>query len=351
MGLELGARCISGAWRLELGAFPPPKHTSDLMSTVSSIFLAGPTASGKSAVALALAERFRGEIVSVDSMQVYRGLDIGTAKPRADQRAHVPHHLIDVAGLTEPFDAALFVELARRAEADIRARHRVPIFCGGTGLYFKAYLQGLGSAPPSDAKLRAELEATPLNQLLRELSQRDPVTYERIDRQNPRRVVRALEVIRLTGKPFSEQRAEWQPLGRSRGNGTLIETDQSLLTSAPAKIFGLLRTNEDLHARINARVDEMFARGLVEETRALLGRGLEQNKTALQAIGYRQVVGHLRGERALAETVDLVKSKTRQFAKRQMTWFRRQLAVEWIAVAANEDIHATADHVKQILEI
>ncbi len=181
------------------------------MSKAPSIFLVGPTASGKSAVALALAEKVGGEIISVDSMQVYRGLDIGTAKPSAEERARVPHHLIDIVELTEPFDAARFVELARRAEADIRARQRVPIFCGGTGLYFKAYLEGLGSAPPSDSKLRAELEATPLHELLHELSQRDPVTYERIDRQNPRRVIRALEVIRLTGKPFSEQRAEWQP--------------------------------------------------------------------------------------------------------------------------------------------
>jgi tRNA dimethylallyltransferase len=335
---------------LELGAFSPPKHFTALMSKVSSIFLVGPTASGKSAVALALAEKVGGEIISVDSMQVYRGLNIGTAKPSAGERARVPHHLIDVVEITEPFDAARFVELARRTEADIRARERVPILCGGTGLYFKAFLEGLGSAPPSDANLRAELEATPLEQLLHELSQRDPVTYERIDRQNPRRVIRALEVIRLTGKPFSEQRAEWQPSRSSRGNEAPTDKGQSLLTSAATKIFGLLRSNEDLHARINARVDEMFARGLVEETRALLGRGLEQNKTALQAIGYRQVVEHLRGERPLAETIELVKSKTRQFAKRQITWFRRQLSVEWISVEAQGDIHSLTGRIARLSE-
>ena len=288
------------------------------MNSASAIYLVGPTASGKSAVALALAEKVRGEIISVDSMQVYRGLDIGTAKPSAEERARVPHHLLDVVELTEPFDAAKFVELARRAETEIRDRERVPIFCGGTGLYFKAYLEGLGEAPPSDAELRKLLESTPLEELLSELSQRDPTTYERIDRQNARRVIRALEVIRLTGKPFSEQRAEWQ--------------SPSTLNSQPSTLLGLQRSPPDLHSRINARVDEMFARGLVEETRALLQQGLEQNKTAMQAIGYRQVVEHLRGERSLAETIALAKLRTRQFAKRQMTWFRRQLEVRWIPV-------------------
>ena len=304
------------------------------MTASPSIFLVGPTASGKSAVALALAERLGGEIISVDSMQVYRGLDLGTAKPSAAERARVSHHLIDVVELTAPFDAAKFMELARRAEADIRGRGRAPIFCGGTGLYFKAYLEGLGAAPPSDAAVRQQLEATPLAELLRELEQRDPVTYGRIDRQNPRRVVRALEVIRLTGRPFSQQRAAWPPL-----------PTQCAIPETGARIFGLNRAPEDLHARIHARVDEMFARGLLDETRELLKHGLEQNPTALQAIGYRQVVEHLRGARPLADTIELVKIKTRQFAKRQMTWFRRQLSVEWIPVEAQDEVHAVAQRV------
>jgi tRNA dimethylallyltransferase len=286
------------------------------------IFIAGPTAVGKSAVALALAQKVGGEIISVDSMQVYRGLDLGTAKPTAAERARVRHHLLDVVELTEPFDAAKFVSLARVAVSQIQARGRVPVFCGGTGLYFKAYLEGLGEAPPSDEKLRTGLEATPLADLLRELEQRDPVTFARIDRNNPRRVVRALEVIRLTGKPFSEQRAEWQA-GTSRGD------DRKLPHTVPG-ILVLSRAATDLQARINARVDAMFAAGLVEETRLLSRRGLEQNKTALQAIGYRQVVEHLRGDRSLADTIELVKIKTRQFAKRQMTWFRKQTNVKWV---------------------
>src|SRR5580698_1203828 len=155
------------------------------------IFIAGPTAVGKSAAALALAERIGGEIISVDSMQVYRGLDIGTAKPTTAERARLPHHLIDICDLREAFDAAQFVRLAQKGVEEIQARGRTPVFCGGTGLYFKAFLEGLGEAPPANEKLRAELEAAPLERLLDELQERDPATFEKIDRQNPRRVIRA----------------------------------------------------------------------------------------------------------------------------------------------------------------
>jgi tRNA dimethylallyltransferase len=280
-------------------------------------FLAGPTAVGKSAVALELAELIGGEIISVDSMQVYRGLDIGTGKPSPAQQQRVPHHLVDVAGLDESFDAARFVSLAAAAETAIRARGRVPIFCGGTGLYFKAFLQGLGGSPPSDPGIRAELESTPLKTLLTELERRDPAAFQKVDRQNPRRVIRALEVIRITGRPFSAQRADWQA-----GPPAL-----------PGHFIGLTRPAGELSERIGRRVDEMFAHGLVPETQALLQRGLAQNPTALQALGYRQVVEHLRGQRPLAETIALVKIRTRQYAKRQLTWFRRQMKLDWIMLA------------------
>jgi len=276
---------------------------------------------GKSAVALGLAERLGGEIISVDSMQVYRGLDLGTAKPSPADRARVPHHLIDVVEITEPFDAARFVALARQAVADIQARGRVPILCGGTGLYFKAFLTGLGEAPPSQPALRAALEATPLAELLRELEQRDPVTFARIDRHNPRRVIRAVEVIRLTGQPFSAQRADWH----------------SARPGAVAGFFGLTRDAADLQQRIAARVERMFRDGLVEETRQLLARGLDRNSTALQALGYRQVVEYLRGERSLAETIERVRIRTWQFARRQMTWFRRQLPLQWVRLEPRAD--------------
>src|SRR5664280_3565876 len=207
------------------------------------LLLAGPTAVGKSDIAVLLAERLGGEIISVDSMQVYRGLDLGTAKPSPEERARVPHHLIDVADLTEPFDASQFLKLAHRAVADIQARGHVPILCGGTGLYFKVFLEGLKEAPPANAALRTALRATPLPELLRELAERDPVTYERIDRQNPRRIIRAIEVIRLTGQPFSAQRADWQHATRN--------------TQHAAHCIGLARSSADLRQRIDARVDAM----------------------------------------------------------------------------------------------
>lgn len=298
--------------------------SSSQSATATPLFIAGPTASGKSEVALRLAEQLRGEIISVDSMQVYRGLDIGTAKPSAIEQAQVRHHLIDLIDLTDQFDAAKFRALAAAAAEDIASRGRVPIFCGGTGLYFKAFLDGLGDAPPSAPALRAVLEATPLEILLRELSERDPATFARIDQRNPRRVVRAVEVIRLTGKPFSDQRAAWK--------------DNNTVTSGDSRphLFALRRSTEDLRRRIDRRVDQMFTAGLVQETERALQHGLAENPNAMQAIGYRQVVEHLRGERSLDATIELVKIRTRQFAKRQMTWFRRQLTVTWVEVSANE---------------
>jgi tRNA dimethylallyltransferase len=309
-------------------------HLPSSILHLRAIFLAGSTAVGKSEIALALAEKVGGEIISVDSMQVYRRLDIGTAKPSVEERKQVPHHLIDVVDLTESFDAAKFISFARKAEQEIQSRGRVPIFCGGTGLYFKAYLEGLGEAPPSDPKLRAELEAIPLDELLRELKERDAMAYEKIDRQNPRRVIRAVEVIRLTGKPFSAQQADWKA-GSSRCD------DRTAQRTVPT-CFGFKRSNSDLHERINLRVDKMFRDGLVAETEALLKRGLAENKTAMQSLGYRQVVEHLRGERSLEETIELVKIRTRQFAKRQMTWFRRQMKLEWIDSSA-QTAAATAE--------
>ena len=300
----------------------------------SPILIAGPTAVGKSEIALGLAELLGGEIISADSMQVYRGLDVGTAKPSAAERARIPHHLIDICDLTDSFDAAQFARLAKQAVAEIQGRGRVPILCGGTGLYFKAFLEGVGAAPPADPALRAELERLPLEALLAELQARDPVTHERIDRQNPRRVVRAVEVIRLTGKPFSEQRTPWDSPSGPRG------------TPNPGFI-GLLRSNSDLQERINVRVAAMFRGGLVAETERLLQHGLAENPTAMQAIGYRQVVEYLardaRTPAALAETVELVKIRTRQYAKRQLTWFRRHGNPTWIVLKPGESLRALAE--------
>ena len=297
---------------------------------MNPIVISGPTASGKSAVAMELAERIGGEIVSVDSMQVYRGLDVGTAKPSAEDRARVPHHLVDVVGLREPFDAACFVRLAGAAIAETTARGRVPILCGGTGLYFNAWLGGLGSAPPPDPALRAELEALETAALLDELARMDPVTLDQIDLQNRRRLVRAVEVIRLTGKPFSQQRARWP----ERGGAALT-----------ARAFGIERDRADLVRRIDERVERMFAAGLVAETRQRLEEGLRENRTALQAIGYRQVAEHLEGLRSLRATIEQVQAKTRQFSRRQRTWMQGQLDLEWLEVGAKEPAAVTAERI------
>jgi len=292
-----------------------------------TIILAGPTAVGKSAVALLLAERLGGEIVSVDSMQVYRGMDIGTAKPGARELERVPHHLIDVVDPTQWFDASQFASLAGKTIVDIQRRNRLPILCGGTGLYFKALFEGLAEAPPADLALRAELETAPLEALLQELADLDPDSYQRIARNNRRRVIRALEVLRLTGKPFSQHRSRCEP--------------EAALD--PARAFCLGRAPGELRARINERVERMFREGLVAETERLLERGLATNPTAMQALGYRQVVEHLRGERSLADTIELVKIRTRQLAKRQLTWFRRQMRLNWIALEPSQSDREIAD--------
>ena len=289
------------------------------------IFIAGPTACGKSDVAMEVARHTGGGIVSVDSMQVYRGMDLGTAKPSAEEQAAIRHHLIDITELTESYDAATFISQAQEAAAV----EEQAIFCGGTGLYFQALLEGLGDAPRANAKIRAELENTATEKMIEELAEKDPVTHGTIDLQNRRRLVRAVEVIRVTGEPFSEQRAEWT-------------------SQVPEGFFLVQREVEDLRKRIEERVDQMFATGLVDETRALLP-ALEQNRTASQALGYRQVLDHLRGERDLPDTIALVKSRTWQFAKRQQTWFRKLKGATYLQVAAGEEPAATARRIIESL--
>lgn len=286
-----------------------------------TIVLAGPTAVGKSAVAIALAEAVQGEIISFDSMQIYRGLDIGTAKPTAAERGRIPHHLIDELDLDETFNAARFAELARCKWEEIAKRNRVAIFCGGTGFYLKALLEGLGNSPGSDPTLRAQLEKTPLPELLAELEKSDPVAFQEIDQKNPRRIIRAVEVIRLTGKPFSSQKPE--PARNDPFSTHVLK-------------IGLRRSPRDLHQRIELRVEEMFTRGLIEEVQGLRLKGLEKNQTAMQAIGYKQVLEHLKGVRSLEATKDLVKIRTRQYSKRQMTWFLRQMHLQWLQIGESE---------------
>lgn len=299
------------------------------------ILLAGTTAVGKSTVAMALARLVGGEIISVDSMQVYRGMDIGTAKVSMELRRAIPHHLIDVRDPHEAFSAAEFVTLARTISEQIVSRGGVPILCGGTGLYFQALSEGLAEIPPSNPALRAELESMPLAVLLEELAVRDPVAYERIDRSNPRRVVRAIEVIRLTQRPFSELRRDW-----SAATGGSSPSQR-----AGERLIVLSRDPTSLVRRMDARVDEMFRSGLVEETQHLMGLGLRENRTAMQAIGYRQVVDYLEGRCDRESTIQEVKTRTRQYAKRQRAWFRNQAQGEDLPISEEESSEKTAERV------
>jgi len=297
--------------------------------TRGDLWLGGCTASGKSEVALILAEHLGAEILCVDSMQVYRGLDIGTAKPGLEERRRVAHHLLDVVDLSVDFTVADFAERAMTVVADIHRRGGNVLLCGGTGLYFKALFEGLGSAPASDPVLRRQLEETPVTRLLQELEEHDSETFETIDRSNPRRVIRAVEILRMSGRSAVQQRAPWSVAGQGR---------------APAG-FVLERDPVDLRTRIDRRVKRMLEAGLVEETQSLRSKGLEQNRTAMQAIGYHQVVEFLRGECTREAMEEEICRRTRQLARRQRNWFRGRLEATLLPVDAKESAANTAERI------
>lgn len=278
-----------------------------------SIWICGPTAAGKSEVAMHLASALDGEIISVDSMQVYRGMDIGTGKASVEEQARIRHHLIDVVDLTQPFSVVDFLRLAERAEVETRGRGKVPIYCGGTGLYFVAMERGIGTGPAPDSEMRRALEHIPLETLVEEIREKDPKLWETMDRQNRRRVVRAVETLRISGRPVTELRSSWENSGEGAANAIKV---------------GLGRSREQLVDRINVRVRKMFEQGLVEEVSWLSGLGLSESVTASRALGYRQIL-EMSG-RSLDEMVGEVQLRTRQFAKRQMTWFRSSMTLDWV---------------------
>lgn len=282
------------------------------------IALVGPTGSGKTAASLALAERWNAEIVNCDSRQVYRGLDIGSAKPSAAERAAHPHHLFDVVDPDAPFDAARYAALARAAIAAIAARGRRVIVVGGTGLYLKALRYGLFGGPPADAALRARLEAAEAaapGLLHARLAAGDPATAARLHPRDRVRVVRALEVLEMTGRPLSA----WHAAHRFRGG------------ELPMRVVGLAVDRAVLVARLDQRCADMLAAGLLDEMRALFARGYGPELPALRSIGYRQMGAHLRGECDLETALAGMRRATRQLAKRQLTWFRADQTITWVA--------------------
>ncbi|QEH35568.1 IPP transferase [Aquisphaera giovannonii] len=274
-----------------------------------AVYLTGPTASGKTAVGVRLARRLGAEVIALDSMTLYRGMDIGTAKPTMEERGGVPHHLIDVLDPWESASVAEYRRMADAAAAEVEARGRRVLFVGGTALYLKAMLRGLFEGPGADPAVRSRLEeeagriGSPA--LHARLAGSDPATAARLHPNDARRIVRALEVLELTGRPLSELQSGHD---RPAPPGTMV--------------FALDRPRAELHARINARVDAMFAAGLVDEVRGLLSAPRPIGGVPAQGVGYLEVIDHLQGRATLPSAVERVKARTRQFAKRQMTWFR-----------------------------
>ena len=291
------------------------------------LVIVGPTASGKTRLAVELAKEHNGEVVSADSMQIYRGMDIGTAKPTAEEMGGVPHHMIDVADPWEDFSVARYVEMAAACVDGILARGKLPIVAGGTGLYVDSLLSGRTFAAfspesPLRKELERELEEKGGEAMLAELAQVDPEAAARLHPNDHKRIVRALEVYRSTGKTITEHNRE----------------TQNLPPRYDALTIGLnFRDRADLWERIDRRVDQMAEAGLEQEVRGLLSSGLSPACTAMQAIGYKEFTAAVEGTMTWREAEELVKLRSRQYAKRQLTWFRRNQETRWLLWDKNPD--------------
>lgn len=297
------------------------------------IVVGGPTASGKSALALRLARDFGGEIVNCDSLQLYRGMDIGTAKPSADERASAPHHLFDILDPHEVFNAGEYAERARACIREIGRRSRVPILVGGTGFYLRSLLEGLTAGPGRDEALRtrlAEGERRRPGFLARLLRRLDPAAAKRIHRNDLNKLTRAVEICLRAGESASE-------LFAGRGKDRFEEATALKLVLNPPR--------DELKARIELRTRRMLEAGLVEEVEELRRRGVPEAAKAFEAIGYRQALAVLAGRMTRAEALQAVTIATRQYAKRQVTWFRREAGVRWLA-GFGEDAGIQADAVR-----
>ena len=295
------------------------------------LVIAGPTASGKSALALDLAEQLNGEIICVDSLTVYRGLAIGSAKPTAEQQQRVPHHLLDIREPTDPCTASDFRTAAAAAIHEIAGRGKRPILAGGTGLYLRSLLRGLNKAPGEDPvlreALRERLEREGGAVLLAELAKVDPDTAQRLHPNNRNRIIRALEVFQTSGIPLAQFQAE---------HGFADSPYHALQ-------FCLDLPRPKLYQRIDERVDAMLAAGLVAEVQGLLQSGVPADCKPLQAIGYKEVVAYLQGNHDQTEMTRLIKRNPRHFAKRQLTWFRAEPEMQWVAYPENSaTIHSAA---------
>lgn len=283
------------------------------------VVVLGPTCSGKSGTAIKLAQKFNGEIINCDSMQVYKGFDIGTDKIPPSKRENIPHHLLDVVEPSTQFTSALFVKLALKAIRSIHQKNKLAIITGGTGLYIKSLLNGLFPEGKKDPQIRQKLEEKAREKGLEELREKlrkiDPVSFKKIGKNDRIRIIRALEVYYSTGKPISEH---------------------FLQTCSPVKDLNIIKIGlklkrEELYQKIEQRVDKMFNQGIVEETKNLLEKGTSENSPPFRALGYKQVLKYLKNEISLEEAIDLTKRETRHYAKRQMTWFRKMKGIQWLS--------------------
>jgi len=274
------------------------------------IVITGPTATGKTDFSIRLAKEIDGEIISADSMQVYKGLDVGTDKVSREIREEIPHYLIDVIEPSEKFSVADFVRLADKAIEEIRKKGKYPIIVGGTGFYIKSLLYGLPETPPASEEVRRELSKLPTETLYRELLSVDPDYAKKIGEKDRKRIIRALEVYRLTGKPLSSFKVWSEEPGY------------------PFLGYFLYRDRPELYRRIEERVDSQVERGLLEEAKYLLQFG--EDTTAYQALGYKEMVDYLKGKKSLEEAIRTLKRRTKKFAKRQFTWFRKEKGFKWL---------------------
>lgn len=300
------------------------------------LVIVGPTAVGKTEISIQVAKQLNGEIISADSMQIYRGMNIGTAKPDMKERAGIPHHMLDVVDPGQPFSVADFQALARQKIREIAARGQLPILAGGTGLYVRAVIDPYNFIPAdTDWNLRARLgrkaKEAGLPALHKWLSEVDPIAAKRIHANDERRIIRALEVYQTTGQPLSfwEQQTEKRPL-------------YDLI------MIGLNRPRAELYARINQRVDFMLEQGLLDEAQNLLAQGLDEGFIASQAIGYKEFFAYLQGKESLADATEKLKQGTRRYAKRQLTWFRADQRAHWLQVGENR---TAVELINEILRI
>ena len=307
---------------------------SDLESAGNPLhcwYLTGATASGKTRIGIELAQRLDAEIISLDSMAIYREMDIGTAKPSPADCAQVPHHLVDIVNPDEEFSLAQYLSEVQRVMCAIQARGKEVLFVGGTSLYLKALLRGVDEGPPPDwgfrREVEAEVERVGLEALRKRLEQVDPLSAAKLHPNDQRRIIRALEVYKVTGQPISHSQTHFDA-GRD---------------AEDCKVFTLSWPRPTLHERIEQRVETMFQRDFVEEVRALVAKYPQLSRTASQAVGYSEVIRHLAGQASLELTLEKVKTRTRQFARRQETWFRHLSECRFVDLTQEADPQVVAE--------